>query len=180
MVSHAVRPEVGAVGARLLYPHDLLQHGGIIMGIGGVAGHNHKGKRREDPGYFNRAILTQALSGVTAACLVIRKEIFWQVGGLDEENFAVAFNDVDFCLRVREKGLRNVYCAQAELYHHESASRGLETTPEKFMRFEREVELMKRRWGKTLENDPYYNPNLTLLTEDFAFAFPPRALKPWK
>lgn len=181
MVSHAVRTKVGAVGARLLYPNGLLQHGGVVLGIGGVAGHSHKGRPGHDVGYFNRIILPGCFSAVTAACLVMRKEIYDEVGGLDEVNFQVAFNDVDFCLRIREKGYRIVYNPYAELYHHESASRGYETTsPEKFARFEGEVERMKKRWGHLLKNDPYYNPNLTLLTEDFAFSYPPRRDRFWR
>ena len=180
MVSYAVQPQVGAVGARLWYPNYLLQHGGVVTGIGGIAGHNHKGRPKGDPGYFNRAILPQAMSGVTAACMVMRRAVFDQVGGFDEENFAVAFNDVDFCLRIRKAGYRVVYNPYAELFHHESISRGYENTPEKFQRFVREMTAMKTRWGKDLDNDPYYNPNLTLLTEDFTFAFPPRVQKGWE
>ncbi len=180
MVSHVVRSGVGAVGARLLYPNGLLQHGGIVLGIGGVAGHNHKGRARHDPGYFNRAILCQNLSGVTAACVLVRKSVFEEVRGFEEGALSVAFNDVDLCLKIRKEGYLVVYNPHAELYHHESASRGYETTPEKFARFESEIETMKNRWGETLSTDPYYNPNLTLLTEDFAFAFPPRTAKPWR
>lgn len=179
MVSHAARSGVGAVGARLLYPNGLLQHGGIIIGIGGVAGHNHKGRLRTDPGYFNRAILTQNLSAVTAACMVLRRDVFEEVGGFDEERLTVAFNDVDLCLRIREKGYRIVYTPYAELFHYESISRGYENTPEKFNRFESEIRAMKKKWGDTLKFDPYYNPNLTFVTEDFSFAFPPRVKKPW-
>lgn len=179
MVSHAVRPGIGAVGARLLYPNGLLQHSGIILGIGGVAGHNHKGRMRHDTGYFNRAILTQNLSAVTAACMVVPRRVFDEVSGFDADQLSVAFNDVDLCLRIREKGYRIVFEPAAELYHHESASRGYETTPEKFARFEGEIEAMKSRWGSKLEVDPYYNPNLSLQTEDFAFAFPPRRDRPW-
>ena len=174
LVSQAARDEVGAAGARLYFPNDLLQHGGIILGIGGVAGHNHKGRRRGDPGYFNRIILAQNLSAVTAACMVMRREVFDEVQGFDEQALSVAFNDVDLCLRVREKGYWIVYAPRAELYHYESASRGYENTPEKFLRFESEIENMKKRWGHLLKADPFYNPNLTLITEDFSFAFPPR------
>ncbi len=180
MVSYAARPEVGAVGARLLYPNGLLQHGGIILGIGGIAGHNHKGRPRHDVGYFNRIILPQNLSAVTAACMVVRRDVFNEVGGFDEEKLSVAFNDVDLCLRIREHGYLNVYDPYAECYHHESVSRGYETTPEKFNRFEGEIETMKTRWADVLLEDPYYNPNLTLLHEDFGFAYPPRVEKPWR
>ncbi|MCO6431671.1 MAG: glycosyltransferase family 2 protein [Deltaproteobacteria bacterium] len=179
MVSQVIRPNVGAVGARLLFPNDLVQHAGVILGIGGVAGHSHKGRPRQDPGYFNTCILTHTVSAVTAACMLVRKEAFLQVGGFDEESLAVAFNDVDFCLKLMAAGYRNIYCAEAELYHHESVSRGHENTPQKFRRFEREIEVMKKRWERELSNDRYYNPNLTLLTEDYTFSFPPRCTKPW-
>lgn len=179
MVAQAVRKEVGAVGARLLFPNNLLQHGGVIIGIGGVAGHNHKGRPREDYGYFNRAILSQNLSAVTAACLLMRREVFDRINGFDE-GLSVAFNDVDLCLRVREAGYKVIYEPDAELYHHESASRGYENTPQKFARFEREVETMKNRWKDKLRVDPYYNPNLTNLSEDFVFAFPPRIQRAWR
>lgn len=180
MMSHATHEEVGAVGARLWFPNDLLQHGGVILGIGGVAGHNHKGITRGNPGYWNRAVLTQNLSAVTAACLVMKREVFTAIGGFDEQNLAVAFNDVDLCLRIRESGRRLVWTPYAELYHHESMSRGAENTPAKFQRFEDESAYMRRRWQKELASDPAYNPNLTLVTEDFRFAFPPRAPRPWK
>jgi GT2 family glycosyltransferase len=180
MVVHAVRPQVGAVGARLLFPNGLLQHGGVILGIGGVAGHNHKGILRHDPGYFNRAILPQNLSAVTAACMLMRKDVFKEVGGFEEGALAVAFNDVDICLKIRSKGYLVTYTPYAELYHHESASRGYETTPEKFARFEGEIETMRTRWSEVLAHDPYYNPNLTLLSENFSFSFPSRAKKPWR
>jgi glycosyltransferase involved in cell wall biosynthesis len=179
MVAQAVRAEVGAVGARLLFPNNLLQHGGVILGIGGVAGHNHKGRPKEDPGYFNRAILSQNLSAVTAACLLMRRDVFNRINGFDEA-LSVAFNDVDLCLRIRQAGFRVVYEPGAELYHHESASRGYENTPEKFARFEREIASMKDRWKGELQNDPYYNPNLTNLSEDFVFGFPPRVHRAWR
>jgi O-antigen biosynthesis protein len=180
LVSYAVLPQVGAVGARLYFPNGLLQHGGVILGIGGIAGHSHKGILRSNPGQFNRAILPQCLSAVTAACLVVRKELYEQVGGLDEVNLKVAFNDVDFCLRLQEAGYLNVYNPYAELWHHESASRGLETTVTKFARFEGEIDYMKQRWSAVLTNDPFYNPNLTLLGEDFSYSYPPRQALPWK
>lgn len=174
MVSIASQPGVGAVGARLWYPDDTLQHAGVILGLLGAAGHAHKGLPRGAPGYFGRAQLTQTLSAVTAACLIVRKDIFEQVGGLDEENLKVAFNDVDFCIRVREAGYRNVWTPYAELYHHESASRGLEDTPEKQARFLGEVKFLKERWGKVLQEDPAYSPNLTLDRDDYSLSWPPR------
>ncbi|ENJ2905122.1 glycosyltransferase [Escherichia coli] len=168
MVSHCMRPEIGCVGAKLYYSNDTLQHGGVILGIGGVAGHSHKQYPRHHPGYFSRLLLTQTLSAVTAACLLIRKNIYEEVAGLDEENLHVAFNDVDFCLKVREAGYRNLWTPYAELYHYESISRGAEDSPEKIARFAREVNFMKSKWGKHLELDPFYSPNLTKSREDFS------------
>jgi glycosyltransferase involved in cell wall biosynthesis len=174
MVGHALRPEVGAVGARLWYANDTLQHGGVIISLGGVAAHSHKHLQRGSPGYVGRASLTQSLSAVTAACLLIRKSIFNSLGGLNEIDLQIAYNDVDFCLRVRDAGYRNIWTPYAELYHHESATRGYEDTPEKKARFEKETAYMKRSWGKVLHYDPAYSPNLTLDYEDFSFAWPPR------
>lgn len=174
MVSHALRPGVGAVGARLWYPNKKLQHGGVILGVGGVAGHSHKHLGDHQYGYFGRANLVQSFSALTAACLVIRKTIFEEVGGLNEADLQIAFNDIDFCLRVREAGYRNIWTPYAELYHHESATRGFEDTPEKQARFNKEVHYMKQRWGDQLLNDPAYSPNLTLDHEDFSLAWPPR------
>lgn len=174
MMGLAIQPGVGAVGARLWYPNDTLQHGGVITGLGGVAGHSHKHLNKGAPGYFYRAQLIQTLSVVTAACVVVKKSIFQKVGGLDEANLKVAFNDVDFCLRVREAGYRNVWTPYAELYHHESATRGHDDTPKKQLRFRDEVLYMKKRWGTLLMNDPAYSPNLTLDREDFSYAWPPR------
>jgi len=174
MVSHALRPEVGAVGAKLWYPDNTLQHAGVVLGLGGVAGHVHRYLPRNHRGYFGRASLSQSFSAVTAACLVIRKAIYEEVGGFNEEDLQVAFGDVDFCIRVREKGYRNIWTPFAELYHHESASRGLDNTPVKKKRFDGEVTYMKPQWGDLLLNDPAYNPNLTLDSEDFGLAWPPR------
>ena len=174
MMGLAIQPGVGAVGARLWYPNDTLQHGGCITGIGGVAGHSHKHLPRGQSGYLSRAQLIQTCSVVTAACLVIKKSIYQEVGGLDETNLKVAFNDVDFCLRIREAGYRNVWTPYAELYHHESATRGYDETPEKKLRFRDEVLYMKKRWGDSLMNDPAYSLNLTLDHEDFSLAWPPR------
>lgn len=174
MVGIAQHPEVGAVGAKLYYPNDTIQHAGVIVGLGGVAGHSHKHFPRDNAGYCGRLLLTQNLSAVTAACLVVRKAVFNQIGGFDEINLKVAFNDVDLCLRIQEAGYWNVWTPYAELYHYESATRGYEDTPEKQARFSSEVEYMKKRWGTSLLWDPAYNPNLTLDREDFSFSFPPR------
>lgn len=176
LVSIALQDNVGAVGAKLLYPDDTVQHAGVIVGIGGIAGHAYKHVERHDPGYFSRALLRNTLSAVTAACLLIRTSIYREVGGLDEK-LVVAFNDVDFCLRVREAGYRNVWTPFAELYHHESASRGYEDTPEKIARFGSEMEFVRDRWGDALLCDPFYSPNLTLDTTDFALTMSPRITK---
>jgi GT2 family glycosyltransferase len=174
MVSFAQHSEIGAVGAKLYYPNDTIQHAGVIVGLGGVAGHSHKHFPRDNPGYCGRLLLTQNLTAVTAACLVLRKEVYNAVGGLDEKNLSVAFNDVDFCLRIREQGFLNVWTPYAEMYHYESATRGYEDTPEKQARFTQEVDYMQQRWGESLLIDPAYNPNLTVEREDFSFAWPPR------
>jgi GT2 family glycosyltransferase len=179
MASQAVRPGIGAVGAMLYYPEDQIQHAGVITGIGGVAGHAHHRLPRGDPGYFGRAALVQNLSAVTAACLVMPKCLYYQLGGLNETELAVAFNDVDLCLRIREVGYRIVWTPHAQLYHHESASRGPDTHPDKIERFRAEVGYMMRRWAHVLNLDPYYNPNLRLDGADFGLAFPPRITKPW-
>ncbi len=167
MVSHVARSTIAAVGARLLYPNGTIQHAGVITGIGGVAGHPFKGLDANSAGYFYRARLPQDLSAVTAACMLVRRDIFDQVGGFDEEQLAVAFNDVDLCLKIREAGYRIVYTPYAELLHHESASRGYENNPEKQRRFEQEVQVMKNRWGNRLVDDPFYNCNLSLESERF-------------
>jgi GT2 family glycosyltransferase len=174
MVAFATQSEIGCVGARLWYPDGRLQHGGVIIGLGGVAGHAHKYFPKGDPGYFRRAVLHQSLSAVTAACLLLRREIFEEVGGLDEQ-LAVAFNDIDFCLRVRQAGYRNVWTPYAEMVHHESASRGHEDTAAKQARFAAEIEFVQARWGRALKEDPAYSPNLTLDSEDYAYAWPPRS-----
>lgn len=174
MVSHAIRSGVGCVGAKLYYSNNLIQHAGVILGIGGVAGHVFKGLPKEDGGYFSRAKLLQNYSAVTAACMLIKKNIFLELNGLDEINLKIAFNDIDFCLRVKEAGFRNVWTPFAELYHHESVSRGYEDTPEKLKRFHAELAYMKERWGDTLLKDPAYSPNLSLDHEDCRYAFPPR------
>ncbi len=169
MLEHSCRGEVAAVGAKLYYPNDTIQHAGVIMGIGGVAGHNHKGMPRSHVGYFNRVSVIQNLSAVTAACLMIKKSIYKELHGLNEDNLTVAFNDVDFCLRAREKGYLNVFTPFCEMYHYESISRGYEDSEEKIARFKKEESYMKKRHAKIItEGDPYYNPNLTLEREDFS------------
>lgn len=179
MVSHAVRPEIGAVGARLWYPNGTIQHAGVILGAGGIGNHAHAGIR-DEPGYFSRPHLTQDLSAVTGACIVLRKEVYRDAGGLDEKNLAVAFNDIDLCLRIGRSGLRIVWTPHAELFHHESMSRGFEDTPEKRSRFLAEADYMHDKWRAEIENDPAYNPNLSLGPQLFTLAWPPRLSKPWR
>jgi len=167
MVSHAIRSEIGCVGAKLYYPNFKIQHAGVIIGLGGVAGHSHKHFDGNHPGYFKRLILAQNLSAVTAACLLVRKSVYQEAEGLEEINLRVAFNDIDFCLKVRGLGYTNLWTPFAELYHHESATRGDDLSPEKRERFKSEVLHMKEKWSDELLLDPYYNKNLTLDREDF-------------
>jgi len=169
MLEHSQREEVGCVGAKLYFPNDTVQHAGVIMGLGGYAGHSHKMYPRNNPGYFNRLNTVQNLSVLTAACLMIKKSIYNEVAGMNAVEFKVAYNDVDFCLRVREKGYLNIFTPYAEMYHHESISRGYETTPEKIARFQTEKDALYARHKEILDNgDPYYNPNLTHDKEDFS------------
>jgi len=174
LVSICLQPGVGAVGAKLLYPDNTLQHAGVVLGIGGVGNHAFKCQPEAYRGYFCRATLISSYSALTAACLVISKEIFLQIGGFDAENLAIAFSDVDFCLRVIKAGHRNVWTPYSVLYHHESATRGEDDTKEKQARFAAEIEYMNSRWGDLLRDDPAYSPNLTLTAEDFSLAWPPR------
>ena len=168
LLSHCQRKEVGAVGARLYYPDDTVQHAGIIIGIGGVAGSVFVGMKRGYTGYMHRAAIQQDLSAVTAACMMIRRSVFEEVGGL-EEKLQIAFNDVDLCLRIREKGYLIVYDPYVELYHYESKTRGPEDTKEKVRRFQSEIEYMRSHWINILKNgDPAYNPNLTLKKWDYS------------
>jgi GT2 family glycosyltransferase len=177
MVSHAARSGIGAVGARLWYPDGTLQHGGVILGLGGVAGHAFPRIPHGHAGYFNRAWLQQNCSAVTAACMVVRNEVFVKAGGFDEDNLAISFNDVDFCLRLRAAGFQNVWTPYASLIHHESASRGHLLTLEEQAQFVREATYMQRKWGIELLHDPFYNPNLSLNLPGFELAVPPRLLE---
>jgi O-antigen biosynthesis protein len=174
LVSHAVRPEVGAVGARLWYGDDTIQHAGVVLGINDIAGHVHRFLPKGNRGARDRASVIQSYSAVTGACLFVRKALYEAIGGLNEVDLTVACNDVDFCLRLREAGYVNVWTPYAELYHHESVSRGFDDAPEKKARSAREISYMKRTWGEQLLNDPAYNPNLNLDAEDFGYAWPPR------
>jgi GT2 family glycosyltransferase len=179
LVSQVSRPEIGIAGARLWYPNGTLQHGGVILGVGGVASHID-GIRRHEPGYFARQHLAQDFCAVTAACLMVRREVFEKLGGFDEAHLPVTFNDVDFCLRARKLGWRIIYSPYAELIHHESISRGIEDTTEKQRRFFKESEFLLSRWDALIQNDPAYNPNLSLGEKRFELAFPPRVTPPWK
>ena len=163
MAAFLERPEVGAVGARLLYADNTVQHAGVLVGAGGLADHMFKGYKASKPCYMCRSITTQDVSCVTAACLMVKRSVYEEVGGLDE-SFEVAFNDVDFCLKIREKGHLIVYDADAVMHHYESKSRGSENTPEKFLRFSGEVSRLSNKW-KVLKGytDPYYNPNMSYL-----------------
>lgn len=173
LVSHALRPDVGAVGAMLYYPDDSIQHAGVMLGVHGIAGHIYSGLPRGYPGHGGRALVAQSLSAVTGACLVLRRAVFEEAGGLDEQ-LTVAFNDIDLCLRLRAMGYRNIWTPFAELYHHESASRGREDTDEKKRRFAAEIALMESRWGDELPFDPAYNPNLSLNSFSCELASQPR------
>ena len=168
MLGYCMRDDVGIVGARLYYPDDTIQHAGVVIGFGGIAGHAFVQQKRGTTGYCHRIICAQDYSAVTAACMIVKKSVFEEVGGLTEE-LKVAFNDVDFCMKVRQTGKLVVYNPYAELYHYESKSRGLEDTPEKVARFNSEIKKFSDRWPEILKNgDPYYNPNLTLKSQDFS------------
>jgi len=174
MVSHAARPEVGAVGARLCYPDGTLQHAGVILGLGGVAGHPFASLPGKHGGYFSRAFLQQNISAVTRACLAVRAELFAKIGGFDEVNLPVSFNDIDFCLRLRAAGYGNVWTPYSSLIHRESASRGHQPTRADLVQFVKEAAFMQEKWGAELLHDPCYNPNLSLNLPGFELAVPPR------
>jgi O-antigen biosynthesis protein len=174
LVSHALRPGVGAVGARLWFPDDTLQHGGVVLGIHSWAAHAHNHLPRGSLGYQGRMALVSEFSAVTGACLLVRKSSYEAVGGLNEDVLKISCNDVDLCLKLRKIGLHSVWTPFADLYHHESATRGFEDTPAKKARFAGELVYMQRHWGEQLKNDPAYSPNLTLEAQDFGLAWPPR------
>lgn len=169
LVSQAIRPEIGCVGAMLYYPDNRIQHAGVIVGLGGCAGHSHKFYKRGDYGYTNRLLCTQNYSAVTGACLVLEKAIFEQVQGLNEKDLAVAFNDVDLCLKVQALGYRNLWTPWAELYHHESVSRGKDDSPRKRDRLTKEINYMRNTWKTAQVVDTSYSKFLTRIREDFSF-----------
>ena len=171
LLEHALRPEVGAVGAKLYYPDDTVQHAGVVLGVGAVAGHVHLGAARGAPGYCCRLLSVQNYSAVTGACLMTRRSVFEELRGFDED-FPLAFNDTDLCMRVRRAGYRIVWTPWAELYHHESATRGHEDTPEKKARFHAEMSRFLLKWGDVVgRGDPFYSPNLS--TQDGNFSVRP-------
>ncbi len=170
MVTQALRDDVGAVGAQLLYPDGRIQHAGVVLGVGGGAAHPHRLLRPEDEGYFWRHALPQFASAVTAACLVVRRDRFLAVGGLDEANFAVAFNDVDLCLKLNERGWQSLYEPRARLIHHESVSRGFDRDKAGAERLSRELAALKRRWRTDTTVDPCHHPHLSRASEQFVIA----------
>lgn len=167
MVRYAVKPDVGAVGAKLLYDDGTIQHAGVVVGIGGAAGHAHRSLRADRPGYFRQPHVAQFVSAITAACLLVSKEKFLAVGGLDEEQLQVAFNDVDLCLKLQAAGWKNVYVPHAVLIHHESKTRGQDISRKNIERFRREVGVLQERWATRGYQDPFHNPNLDQRTETF-------------
>lgn len=179
MVSLAVRTQVGAVGAKLYFPDRTLQHGGVGLGIGGVAGHLHWGAPQHDDGYLGRLKAVQSVGAVTGACLAVSRHKFLAVGGMDAEHLRVALNDIDLCLKLAERGWRCVWTPYAELLHHESKSRGRDTTPEKRALFAREHAVMRQRWLHRLDADPYYHPWLTRQYLDLRLADTPPVHAPW-
>ena len=156
MLKLASKPDIGAVGAKLLYPDNRVQHAGVVIGMGGVAGHVNRLIGKNDCGYLDMACKVHEVSAVTGACLMIKKSMFLQVGGFNEKDLAVAFNDVDLCLRVRALGYKNMYTPKAVLYHHESVSRGSDLSPQNKLRFYKEQWYMYRHWLKPILSDPYY------------------------
>jgi O-antigen biosynthesis protein len=174
LVSQASRPGVGLVGCLLLYPDHSVQHAGVIVGLSGVAGHMYADAAPDDPGYAGRARVTQDLSAVTGACQLMRRSLFEHLGGLDERHLAVAYNDIDFCLRVREAGLRVIYTPHARLLHRHSASRGSDIRMERLASFTWEREYMRTRWAHVIFDDPFFNPNLSLSGKRGRLATAPR------
>ena len=163
LVEHGVRPEVGAVGARLRFPDNTLQHAGVVMGVQGLAGHAFRGLTASGNSHFDFSALTRNCSAVTGACLLTRRDVFWELEGFDEVNLQISYQDIDYCLRACEKGYKIVYTPYAELRHYESVSR----QEGGFFDHPLESNYMRQRWSSWIENDPYYNPNLTREHENF-------------
>ncbi|WP_174298216.1 glycosyltransferase family 2 protein, partial [Sphingomonas bacterium] len=169
MMRYAVRPAIGAVGAKLLYEDGSIQHAGVVMGLGNAAGHAHRGLRAGDPGYFAQAHAAHYASAVTGACLVVEKAKFDAVGGFDAEGLQIAYNDVDLCLKLGRAGWRNVYAPQATLFHLESKSRGADLSSAHIDRYMRELEVLQTRWGTTTVVDPMHHPGLDRASETYRF-----------
>ena len=186
MVSQALRPGVGTVGAKLLYPDGRIQHAGVVLGVGsfdggpGIAGHFGHNEPKESVGYFGHSALQRTVSANTAACLVVRRAVFLEVGGFDEANLPIAFNDVDLCLRIGQRGLRHVWTPFAELLHHESASRGKDHSPENIARSDSENHHMRKAWGVLLDSDPFFNPNFSRTDHTHQLPRPGRHVPPWR
>jgi glycosyltransferase involved in cell wall biosynthesis len=179
MVSHAVRDEIGAVGAKLIYPDDTIQHAGILVGAGGLARHTFAGLPNDAPVVCGRLDVVQNVSGVTAACMVLRRSVYNEVGGFEEDVFPVGYNDVDLCLRIVSANYRIVWTPYAQLYHHESASRGQASTAEEKELDLRQANALRRRWSTRITADPNLNPNISIDNVDYRPAFPPRTRRPW-
>jgi GT2 family glycosyltransferase len=179
MLGQLQQSNVGAVGIKLLFPDGTVQHAGDAVGPGGCADHFFSGFEEEQAGYMGRAIVAQDLSAVTAACLLTQRDVFESLNGLDEKHLSVAFNDVDYCLRVREKGMRVVFTPYVKMYHHESVSRGKDDNLEKIARAKKEADYIRSRWGYVLKNDPFYNPNLNYSRPNFELSRYPMIKKPW-
>jgi GT2 family glycosyltransferase len=169
LMRYAARPEIGAAGAKLLYDDRSIQHAGVVIGIGGAAGHAHRFLPADQPGYFYMPHVAQFVSAVTGACLLVKTSKFEAVGGLDDEKLAIAFNDVDFCLKLEVAGWRNVYVPHAILLHHESKSRDSDMAPTQLPRFKRELAVLQERWGTKTYKDPLHNPNLDSSSETYVF-----------
>ena len=186
MVSQALRPGVGTVGAKLLYPNGRIQHAGVVLGVGsfdggpGIAGHFGHNEPKESVGYFGHSALQRTVSANTAACLVVRRAVFLEVGGFDEANLPIAFNDVDLCLRIGQRGLRHVWTPFAELLHHESASRGKDHSPENIARSDSENHHMRKAWGVLLDSDPFFNPNFSRIDHTHQLPRPGRHVPSWR
>jgi len=176
MASYFWSPDVGIVGAKLLYRDKRVQHAGIICGLGNVAGHAHRFFKANESGYMNRLQAPNEFSAVTGACLLTRRSLYETLGGLNNHELAVAYNDVDYCLRVKKAGYRIVYAPQAELFHYESKTRGSEDTSEKNQRYGQERSYMWENWRSELQDDGFYNPNLTRIREDFSIGNRPKPL----
>ena len=176
LVSHVSRPEVGVAGALLLFGDNTVQHAGIHPGEGGLMGHGHKHLSGESSGYFSRLKAVHEVAAVTGACMAIEKSTWFELGGLDQENLAVAYNDVDLCFKARKKGLRVIFTPFSKVLHHESVSRGFDNDPAINDRLKKELKTMKDRWGEFIEYDPAYSPNLSFDGGSFKLAENPRSL----